>query len=509
MLKSMRLASAALATLLLISLTACGGKKPSPSSGSAAVSGQAVSQPDVSGSETPGDVSGETPSDPGSDADVSGAPAPGSSGSGNSNTTSSRNNTSTTSKPSGNKMDFSSLRGKTVKVHIGSDPTDKDKKKAEEFKKKYGCTVSWQVISWTEFQTKLVQLVNSKKAMDYIKYSDQDFVNYAAKKLVQPIDDYIDINNKYFSKTFMEKFKWKNKMYLMYDPASYRSSYTFIFYNKTMFEDEGVTEPYDWYKQGKWTFDQFRKTAREMTKDTNKDGKMDILGFGTWWYEGLLLANGNSQVNIKQDGNIDITLQNKSAYTAMQLIEDMQLVDHSYDWNTNPSQMFVNSKLAMILERPWEAVGAYDMYNPENFPDEIGFCPVPKGPDSGNTTYAPVLIHGYGVPTSAENPLGAVAWFLFNAEYDDQHKNDPDVVKERRRAISDEHWKIAQEYMSKSVPMNSFANSIGSWVTSKWDMWAGILRDNVPPATTVSKNINILKNEIQRTLSGSSGVIDD
>ncbi len=508
MLKITRAASGLLAACLLLTFTACRGTT------------DPASQPETSGaSESTTGLTGEATLDPTAGTDASGTdtsasaedPAP--PGTGKTTSTAAKttkgSTAATTTRAPDKKMDFSSIKGTTLKVHIGNEPTDKDKKLAEEFKKKYGCTVTYEVISWTEFQTKLVQAVNAKTPVDYIKFSDQDFINYAAKKIIQPIDDYIDINNQYFSKSFMERFKWKNQMYLMYDPANYTSSYGFIFYNKTMFEDEGETEPYDWYKQGKWDFEQFRKTARAMAKDTNKDGKMDILGFGTWWYEGLLLANGNSQVNINQNGTIDITLQNKSAYTAMQLIEDMQLVDHSFDWNTNATEMFLNSKLAMIFERPWEAVGAYDMYNPENFPDEIGFCPMPTGPDTGGKTYAPVLIHGYGIPTGAKNPLGAVAWFIFNAEYSKQHENDADVVKDRRRALSDEHRQIALDYIAKTTPLNSHVNSIGSWVTSKWEMWAGILRDNVPPATTVQTNINILKNEIQRTLGGSSNVIDD
>lgn len=247
-----------------------------------------------------------------------------------------------------------------------------------------------------------------------------------------------------------------------------------------------------------------------MTKDTNKDGKPDILGFGTWWYDAFLLANGNTQVKLNQNGSIDITLQSQNAYNAMQLIENMQLVDHSYDWNVNPQEKFLNSQMAMMLERPWEAVGAYNMYNKDVFPDEIGIVPVPKGPDAGNTYYAPVLIHGYGIPSSAKNPLGAVAWFLHSAEYSEKRKNDPEVIKNRRRMLSDEHLKIVDEFISKSTPINSFSNSIGSWYTTKWELWSGILRDNIPPATAVAQKINLLKNEISKTLNqGGSGVIND
>lgn len=407
-------------------------------------------------------------------------------------------------------MNFDSIKGTTVKIHVGANPSDKDKKIAAEFEAKYGCKVSYVLISWSEFQTKFVQSVNSKNPVDYITVSDQEFVNYAAKNLIQPIDSYINLNDSRFSQKFMGMFQWKGKHYVMYNPANYTSSYGFIFFNKTMFEDEGITDPYTLYKQGKWNFQQFRETARLMTKDTNKDGKMEIRGFGTWWYDAFILMNGNSQVKINSNATIDITLNQKNAYTAMQLIEDMQLVDHSYDWNTNATDQFMNSRLAMIFERPWHAVGNYDLYNEENFPDEIGICPPPKGTDAGSTYYAPTIIHGNGIPVGAKNPKAAVAWYLFNCDYAASHKNDASSVAERRRSLSDEHLKIANDFIAKATPINSHANGIGGWYFSKWDMWAGILRDNVPPATTVAKNINILKNEIAQTIGKStSGNIDD
>ena len=384
------------------------------------------------------------------------------------------------------------------------------KKIAAEFEAKYGCKVQYDVISWTEFQTKLVQMVSSQNPMDYIKLSDQDFVNYAAKKLIQPIDSYIDINNKYFSKPFMGKVQNGiiRCMSCIIPTIIIPRMVSFSIIKRCSRIKEKRSR-IRIIKRANGLLNNSVKQRKAMTKDTNKDGKMDVLGFGTWWYDSLLLANGNSQVTLNQNGGIDVSLQSKSAYTAMQLIEDMQLVDHSYDWNVNASDKFLNSQMAMIYERPWEAVGGYDMYNKDNFPDELGICPIPKGPDTGSTYYAPVLIHGYGIPTGAKNPLGAVAWFIFNAEREEQHQNDADILKTRRRTLSDEHMKIVQDFIATSVPMNSFSNSVGSWLTSKWDLWAGILRDNVPPATTVEKNINILNNEIKRTIGQDSGTIND
>lgn len=487
-----------LAVLLVIGMTACSGDGDTNTTTTTSAQTQSSGDTDATtttvggGTETTttveGDPSGETNT---------------------ATTTASKVTTKPTDSNTVDLNDFSDIRGTTVRIHYGSQLTDEEKAYNKRFEEKYGCKVEPVIVAWAEIHTKIVQMVSSGTPMDYVKLSDQNFVNYVAKKLIQPIDSYIDLNNQYCYKPFMDMFMWEDKHYFMYSENSILSHYAFIFYNKTMFEDEGVKEPYEWYQEGKWTFEQFRKTAQEMTKDTNHDGKTDVYGFGTWWYEGLLLANGNSQVVLNQDGTIDITLQQKSAYTALQLIEDMQLVDHSYDWAANVTELFMNSQMAMVLERPWEAVGAYKMYDDNYFPDEIGFCPAPTGPDTGDTVYAPTLIHGYAIPMRANNPRGAVAWFLEDAAYNESRQNDPKVLSDRRRMISDEHREIALEYIANTTPLCSFSNSIGSWDTGKWEMWAGILRDNIPPATIVAQKVNLLQTQIDLVLSGKNGDIND
>lgn len=302
-----------------------------------------------------------------------------------------------------NNSNFDSIKGTVVKVHIGTQPNDIDKAKAKEFETKYGCKVEYNTTSWTEWKTAFPQSVASKNPVDYIYTSDQDFINYAAKNLIMPIDQYINMSEtKYFEKSIMDLFKWKGKHYLMQSALSKLDTFGFIFYNKTMFEDAGEKEPITYYKEGKWNFDTFRDVARKMSKDTDGDGKMDIRGFASWWYDGFIGMNGNTQVVINDNGTIGVTLNQPNAYAAMQLIEDMQLKDKSFEWNVNQGDMFLNSKVAMVFERAWQAVGSYELYDKKTFPDDIGICPPPKGTNAGDKYYAPALFTGYAIPTGAK-----------------------------------------------------------------------------------------------------------
>jgi len=281
-----------------------------------------------------------------------------------------------------------------------------------------------------------------------------------------------------------------------------------IYYNKTMFEDAGVTDPYTLYKQGKWDYATFRKTAKDMSKDTNKDGKTDVFGFHFVFRDIFVTANGNRQVKVNDNGTVDITMNQPSAYAGWQLYQNMQLVDKSMDWQNDGPALFMGGRLAMLMERPWNVVGFYKMYDKKNFPDELGMVPPPKGPDTGSTYYAPSIMSTYSIPTHAKNPLGASAWMYFGETYKKEHYNDADAAKQRRITISDEHMKIYNEFLGKAVVINTLVNGIGDWSTARWPMEAEMIRDNVPPATAIPKHMNVLKDEINKVLN-SGGAIND
>ena len=50
-----------------------------------------------------------------------------------------------------------------------------------------------------------------------------------------------------------------------------------IFYNKRLFKEAGIPEdePYDLQKKNQWTWDEFEKYCKKLTKDTDGDGKTD------------------------------------------------------------------------------------------------------------------------------------------------------------------------------------------------------------------------------------------
>ena len=393
---------------------------------------------------------------------------------------------------------YKSIRGTTVRVYRSVAAGDLEKVTTDAFEKKYGCTVKWVVVGWQQWKQRLLQGVAAGAPADYTIYYDNQFANYVANKVLQPVDKYVYAADPFWDKDVMSMFAWNGKNYGFCNTLGSDLNVGMIYYNKTMFEDAGEKEPIDYYKEGKWTFDTFEKVAKRMTVDSDSDGTTDIYGFATWWLDWSLLANGNRLVKQNADGSVSLTLKEKSAYNALQLQANLAK-SKSYLYNDQWADFFKAKHVAMIFERPFNAVGSLYLLDSKVFKDEIGICPPPKGPDA-KVNYAPALFDTVGIPTGADNPLGAAAYYYFTRQYDFDHRGDPIQLANRRRCMTVEHEKIINDYLKKSVKINTIASSFGKWDNVKGQLWADILQKGISPSAAVDARYDQLKYEITDTM---------
>ena len=497
--KKIRISALLLAILMIVSTSACGrGEKSPEESGTSQTSTVDTEETNNTNSDT----SSETKQTDTEESNANGQT------SGKTKVTGSKSKKTKATPKETPKGFYDSIKGSKVTIYASDKPSDLMKKTQQQFEKKYGCTVVFDVIPWADWHTKFPQQVSAGKTVDVAPLFDTEFANYAATGMFQSVESYVEINDPIWDKNIMDLFKWKGKHYGLYTKLrSYAQG--MIFFNKTMFEDEGEDDPYTLYKKGKWDLNQFRQTALAMRR-LGKDGKTSVYGFGTWWYDAFILSNGNRQVVPQSDGSVKITLNQQSAYDAMQLIQDMQLKDKSFDYTLSSSwaDYFMGGKMAMVYERPWNVAGVYNMYDKKNFPYELGVAPPPKGLNTGNTYYAPSIIEATGIPAKASNPKAGAAWIYFSSIYARDNQNDPVRISDRRRMLSDEHKKIVDGFLDKATPINSMINGFGNWYYNRWPMWAAIYRDNIPPATAVAQHLNELQYEIDQTLQGTIGLDD-
>lgn len=474
------------AVMLTASLSGCGGGTPAASQ--TAGTTKAVTSTEASTEQPTESVRTESETSGSEGSDATGQPpAPHKS-------TKSGGAATTAAKPSGHAKSeaiYAPIKGKTVRITAYLEPTEAQKLMVKAFEKRYGCTAKWEVYNWKEWVETLARLVASGDTPDTTTVNDGDFYNSVVKKLLQPIDPYLDISDTIWHKGAMDNYRWKGQYYV----ACHGIDPGMIVYNKTLFENYGEKEPLQYYNEGTWTFDTFRKVAKRMTMDTTGNGQTDIYGFFGWERENFLLANGGSFVKATKDGKLALTATKPNELAGLQMVQDL-MKDGSYCWGIpNDLQNFLKGKIAMVAGRVWTINSSLNLY--DNMKDEIGLAPFPKGPDVKKET-TPAENSGTGILASAKNPLGGMAWAHFSAVYQEEHKNDPEELKARRAWLSEEHETFINRWVKTVDVSTTMVYGIGSWYEKTLPFWEDIMYNNVSPAAAIEKHKNEMAYEINQ-----------
>jgi multiple sugar transport system substrate-binding protein len=179
-----------------------------------------------------------------------------------------------------------------------------------------------------------------------------------------------------------------------------------LFYNKDMFDAAGVD-----YPTADWTYDDLRNAAKQLTKDSNNDGKIDQFGFYSdlWdmeliWSEGIW-AYGGDIINADHTKTL---IGEPKARPVWQLFHDMMFEDKSWpDSNTAGEyggDPFLAGVAAMTTIGHWAVPG----YSEVNFKWDV--APMPKGP-SGQATS--VNSDGFVVAKESKSPDAAFEFLKY------------------------------------------------------------------------------------------------
>lgn len=126
-----------------------------------------------------------------------------------------------------------------------------------------------------------------------------------------------------------------------------------LFYNKTVFDNAGVAYPTD-----DWTWDDFRKAAKELTDSANH-----IYGYGysvsgseetTWQFWPHLWQNGGSILN---DDGTEATFNSQAGVDSLAFLRAMAVDDKSiYLDQTDEkfAELFISDRIGMITSGPWQ-----------------------------------------------------------------------------------------------------------------------------------------------------------
>lgn len=136
--------------------------------------------------------------------------------------------------------------------------------------------------AWSQMMTGdtnvLMSAIAAGKAPD-LYFGYRQYPQVANLGLVQPISGYYDELSDKYGAAYLDILKYQGEYYGINVPWN---ELTTLRYNQTLFEEMGVKTPREYFEEDNWTWDTFRTVLREITKDTDGDGRSDIVGIDNY-----------------------------------------------------------------------------------------------------------------------------------------------------------------------------------------------------------------------------------
>jgi ABC-type glycerol-3-phosphate transport system substrate-binding protein len=193
-----------------------------------------------------------------------------------------------------------------------------------------------------------------------------------------------------WNRSVTQAFTFSNRAYAFYD--GYGGSYhaACVFFNKRLFREAGLDPnlPYDLQKNGQWTWERFLQICKQLTRDVNNDGRVDIYAMpgdlSTEILDAFVSSNGGKYVDKASNGRLVNTsnrpefIEAVSFYMRLRDEGVMKPKPEGAAWNWHIPE-FNDGRVAMRIDQQYLATN--DL---RNMRDEWGMVLPPKGPRHAN-----------------------------------------------------------------------------------------------------------------------------
>lgn len=275
----------------------------------------------------------------------------------------------------------------------------------------------------------------------------EDFNVFSSTGVLKNLDTLIKkdktFNMSKYYKAAYEFGKYQGKQFAL----PYESVPTLMFVNKTLLEKEGLTIP-----DNSWTWDDFFKICKEVTKDTDKDGVVDQFGFYDYTWKDAVYSNGVSLFNTSGTASYfgDEKVEKAVSFVKKlnSLNEGYQVTSKSFDMGKVAFRPLLFSEYRTYKPYPWR-IKKYS-----NF--EWDCIKMPSGPNGDSVSQLSTLLMGISNRTKHEK----LAWeFLKLLTYEEETQKNLFKYSQGVSVIKSviESEKTIEE-INKSMPSESFLN---------------------------------------------------
>lgn len=336
----------------------------------------------------------------------------------------------------------------------------------------YGGTIEYTSAAYgTAYFEKLTTLISSDDSPDLVTKDAMLYPGNVSKNLFEPLDDYFDLSTPLWSdmKSVVDSFAWKNKHY--YYPHRTTTKYA-LNYNKKTIADNDLTDPYDLYRAGEWTWDAWRDLMIQFC-----DKSDDHVGFYTTndTITSFIATTGTTLIDTQPDGTITNNFLSADVSRAMTFLEGLCRDGLTYgkqfgDWVSPQVFSTVSDNLLFTCTEPeWTYIAETEnLQNPKGVENDIfdtvsdfSFVPFPRDP-SADKYYTEFDTFGYLIPKGAKNVSGSVEFINLNRIYD----TDPAIIAK----VREDHVNPTKIYFDKGKYAGSEKWQM-KWGEREYDLW--------------------------------------
>lgn len=285
------------------------------------------------------------------------------------------------------------------------------------------------------------------KEPDVFMVLEDDFNLFSSIGVLKNLDHMIKKDRTFKKEDFYMPSYQAGKFQKVQYALPYSSVPMLMFVNQTLLKKENLKKP-----RNDWTWDDFYKICKKVTKDTNGDGRLDQFGCYDYTWKEAVESNGVSlfESNGASANFCDVRVEDAIRYIKRLNALVRQDIATAKDFDTGKVAFrpFSFAEYRAYMPYPWR-VKKYSKFSWD-------VVPLPAGPDGENTTELSTLLVGI----SARSKKEKLAWkFLKCLTYDEDIQTKlfryTDGVSVRKDIIRKDEVK---KELKKDMPMNSDMN---------------------------------------------------
>ena len=224
-----------------------------------------------------------------------------------------------------------------------------------------------------------------------------------------------------------------------------------LFYNKEIFESEGLETPEELYQAGDWNFDSLARIAKQLTYSNNSGKRWGLACNYPYIFFG---ANATSMVKLDQNYKYTLNITDPNLMKSLEVIQDAWYTNQWEGWEGTPWNAFYNGSAAMLADFKWVEQNILEAKEYGLCDFEYGMVPMATGPNNPDGL-TPMTAFGYAMGNGCDTPYhsGILIDMLINGEAEDNAKNYANFPAE--------HIKTYEELGKKLYPINSYDSAVG------------------------------------------------